>query len=275
MKIKINSMETNSNLSDDEIRSYMNFDKIVESARKHSAKRRIRYSWIALPAILALVSVWLVIDNHRQNEGRSTHLAKASKIGSSGSHETANDSEGPANPGRQSATTDSTSASEKRTASDVNAAGAKGRRNRALESTKSESPRKISSARSIPGAANELPKQSVTPPGETSAKDTYVQAEPRQGYTHLYAYFSEQLSYPPQAVKDSIEGIETVSFTIDERGRPTHISITHSLGSAFDQEAIRLIREMPDWTPATLNGSPVASQLSVPLTFQLKRIKKP
>ena len=76
-------------------------------------------------------------------------------------------------------------------------------------------------------------------------------------------------------MKDSVQGIETVSFTIDQRGTPTLITITQSLGPLFDQEAIRVIREMPAWKPATLNGRPVASQLSVPLTFELKRIIKP
>jgi TonB family protein len=119
------------------------------------------------------------------------------------------------------------------------------------------------------------PPETARSEKSTPKLDVYLQAEPLEGYTHLYAYFNENLLYPPQAVKDSVEGIETVSFTIDQQGMPTLITITQSLGPLFDQEAIRLIRQMPAWKPATLNGHPVASQLSVPLTFELKRIIKP
>ena len=68
MKIKINSMDTKSEPSDDEIRSHMNFDKLVEDVRKQPAKERLRQLWIALPLGLALVAVWLVMRNQPWNK---------------------------------------------------------------------------------------------------------------------------------------------------------------------------------------------------------------
>lgn len=102
----------------------------------------------------------------------------------------------------------------------------------------------------------------------------YVQAEPMEGYAHLYEYFNNELIYPSVALKDSTQGVLTVSFTINRKGLPENLQFTNSLGEAFEEEAKRLILNMPLWKPATLNNQPVASRLSLPLTFQIQAEKK-
>lgn len=102
----------------------------------------------------------------------------------------------------------------------------------------------------------------------------YVQAEPIEGYAHLYDYFNTELLYPSVAVKDSIQGVLTVSFTINREGLPENLQFINSLGEAFEEEAKRLILNMPSWKPATLNNEPVPSRLSIPLTFQIRSVRK-
>jgi len=97
----------------------------------------------------------------------------------------------------------------------------------------------------------------------------YLEAEPVDGYPSLYGYFSEELRYPAEAMKDSIQGIVTVSFVINREGQPEQIKIENSLGPLFDQEVIRLIENMPPWKPATLNGDPRSAKISLPITFQI------
>lgn len=105
--------------------------------------------------------------------------------------------------------------------------------------------------------------------------DEYIQAEPIDGYSSLYNYLNSNLRYPSESIQDSIQGIETVSFTINRQGNAESIIITQSLGDAFDRESKRLIENMPAWKPATLNGKPVSSKISIPLTFQIKTVRKP
>lgn len=102
----------------------------------------------------------------------------------------------------------------------------------------------------------------------------YLQAEPINGFPHLYEYFSSELKYPEEAVKDSIQGIVTVNFIIATEGKPEKIIVQNSLGLVFDKEVMRLIENMPAWKPATMNGTAVPSKISMPLTFRLERIKK-
>jgi TonB family protein len=101
-------------------------------------------------------------------------------------------------------------------------------------------------------------------------KSTFTEAEPAAGFPALYEYFNRQLKYPPDALKDSIQGVITVKFEVNELGQPEKIKILNSLGNACDQEALRLITNMPAWKPALLDGKPVSSKISLPLTFQIK-----
>jgi len=95
----------------------------------------------------------------------------------------------------------------------------------------------------------------------------YTEAEPTEGFPHLYDYFNRQLTYPPAALKDSIQGIVTISFIINKQGKAENFQIINSLGAAFDQEALRVMKDMPTWKPATVNNKPIASKISLPLTF--------
>jgi TonB family protein len=104
-------------------------------------------------------------------------------------------------------------------------------------------------------------------------EDVYMQAEPSVGYDALYQYFNENLVYPREAVKDSIQGVVTVSFTISSRGTVEDVTVKNSLGEPFERETLKLIGDMPPWKPATLNGSPVPSKISIPVTFSLQNVK--
>jgi TonB family protein len=108
---------------------------------------------------------------------------------------------------------------------------------------------------------------------EKPAEDSYVQAEPAKGYQELYDYFAKNLIYPQEALKDSIQGVSTVSFIINKDGSHTKVEVVNSLGPAFDKEIARLVENMPEWKPALLNGKPVPSKISLPITFQFQKVK--
>lgn len=119
------------------------------------------------------------------------------------------------------------------------------------------------------------PSEKVTGLKAMEPSPVYIAAEPELGYPHLYSYFDRELNYPETHRKDSINGIVTAVFVIDEQGVPTQIKILNSLGADFDEEVTRLIVGMPNWRPATLNGKHVASKISVPFTFSItKKIKQ-
>ena len=113
-----------------------------------------------------------------------------------------------------------------------------------------------------------------SPQAEGVKANIYLPSEPVDGYPHLYKYFNDQLTYPKEAAKDSIQGVVSVTFIVRPTGAVDHITITNSLGPLFDAEALRVMQGMPPWKPAQLNGKAVPSKMSVPLTFRIETIKK-
>ncbi len=123
----------------------------------------------------------------------------------------------------------------------------------------------------VPTATKKIPKIVVSDHEQVNARpDIYIPAEPIEGYPHLYEYLNQNLKYPNEAAKDSIQGVESVAFVIDKNGKPSKIEILHSLGPDFDKEVLRILEQMPRWKPATLNAQPVPSKVSLPFTFRIK-----
>jgi TonB family protein len=82
-------------------------------------------------------------------------------------------------------------------------------------------------------------------------------------------YIEKHLVYPPEMIKDSIEGSVICQFKVSKRGRISRIKVIQSLHPALDKEAVRLIKSMPKWTPAHKNGKPVESKTTLEIDFEL------
>lgn len=87
------------------------------------------------------------------------------------------------------------------------------------------------------------------------------------GGATAYRTFLQQNVHYPQAAKDkAISGDVFVSFVVDEMGRLLDAEVVKGIGYGLDEEALRLVRLMPWWTPARLNGKPVR----VPATLRIR-----
>ena len=82
-------------------------------------------------------------------------------------------------------------------------------------------------------------------------------------------YIFKNLKYPRDAKEKKIEGTVYVSFTVDRDGNVKQPKITKGVGSGCDEEALRLIKEMPQWTPAYDANIPIPSDFNLPITFKL------
>lgn len=64
-------------------------------------------------------------------------------------------------------------------------------------------------------------------------------------------------------------GTVLVEFIVEKDGTITHPTISVSLGSAFDNEALRLVSLMPKWEPARTQGEPIRCYYKIPVTFRM------
>ncbi|MEB2774161.1 TonB family protein [Algoriphagus sp. D3-2-R+10] len=99
---------------------------------------------------------------------------------------------------------------------------------------------------------------------------TLEEAHPIDGFESLYAWFETNITYPEEHRKDRIEGSVKVSFLVAEDSTISAVKVTQSLGLAFDQEAVRLIEQMPKWVPAKRNGIPFSKRFVLPIGFKIE-----
>ena len=83
------------------------------------------------------------------------------------------------------------------------------------------------------------------------------------------AYIADNMKYPQMAKDNGIEGVVTVVFTVKTDGTIGNIKIKRMVDPDLEGEAIRLVKGMPKWTPASDNGTPVGAPAEVSVTFEL------
>lgn len=91
------------------------------------------------------------------------------------------------------------------------------------------------------------------------------------GEAGLIRYISKKMRYPRKAVLEQVEGIVVVNFVVSRDGRVTDATVLKGLGYGTDEEALRVINTMPEWTPGRQNGKPVAVRYTLPIRFNLQR----
>jgi len=92
------------------------------------------------------------------------------------------------------------------------------------------------------------------------------------GQNALATYVNNHVEYPQQAIDNNTTGTVMVSFVVDERGK---VKNAHVIGNqmpkdGLDQEAIRVVNNMPDWKPGKVKGRNVKTRLELPINFQLE-----
>ena len=89
------------------------------------------------------------------------------------------------------------------------------------------------------------------------------------GQQALLDFLRQNVNYPEQAKKDSIEGRVVVGFVIDTDGSITDPKIVKSVHPLLDAEALRVVKLMPKWEPGSENGTPVKVKYNLPISFKI------
>lgn len=93
------------------------------------------------------------------------------------------------------------------------------------------------------------------------------------GQKALDEYLSENLVYPPQAQEQGMEGTVFVDFVVLANGSVSEVEVLNDPSDDIDNllkdEAVRVISNMPNWTPGKQNGNNVDVKFSLPVTFRL------
>lgn len=84
-------------------------------------------------------------------------------------------------------------------------------------------------------------------------------------------YIENNLRYPAMARENGVEGVVTVSFTVNADGSLSAFKIKRMVDPDLETEALRLVKAMPKWTPAMNDaGAPVVSSAEIKVPFILE-----
>ena len=100
---------------------------------------------------------------------------------------------------------------------------------------------------------------------ETNSDERKKCAE-KQMLQHIYS----NVVYPAEAKKTGKEGMVVVSFVVEADGQITNLEILRSVGYGTDEEVIRIVENMPNWTPGIHHGEAVRVKYNLPVRFKLE-----
>ena len=90
------------------------------------------------------------------------------------------------------------------------------------------------------------------------------------GQAALLKFINENLRYPAAAIENGIQGRVVVQFVVKKDGSVGDVTVLRGVDSALDQEAIRVCKTLPKFTPGKQNGIPVNVWYTLPIFFRLE-----
>ncbi|MBO4773726.1 MAG: energy transducer TonB [Bacteroidales bacterium] len=89
------------------------------------------------------------------------------------------------------------------------------------------------------------------------------------GEDALFDFIGKNIVYPRAAREAGIEGTVMVEFVVEPNGKLSHVTAIRKVAPALDEEAIRVVKMMPTWSPGKQRGKAVRARFRLPINFQL------
>lgn len=90
------------------------------------------------------------------------------------------------------------------------------------------------------------------------------------GEEALLKYLGKNTKYPPMAKDAGISGKVFVTFVVEKDGSISDVKLLRKIGGGCDEEALRVVKNMPKWSPGKQRGKNVRVQFNLPINFILR-----
>lgn len=87
------------------------------------------------------------------------------------------------------------------------------------------------------------------------------------GVAAMKKLFADSMNYPKKAEQQGIGGKVLITYMIDTFGYTTNIKIYKGVREDLNNEAIRLVKMLKGWQPATANGHKIVYYERQPFLF--------
>ena len=100
---------------------------------------------------------------------------------------------------------------------------------------------------------------------------TYAEQMPSfpGGYKEMMLFIQKNITYPKEALSMGIEGKVYIEFVVDAEGNLSNFTVKKGIGYGCDEAALAVVKKMPKWDAAKMNGRPVKIRTSMPISFKL------
>ncbi len=109
---------------------------------------------------------------------------------------------------------------------------------------------------------------------DENKEDVFVRVEQMPqfpgGEKALLEFIQQNIVYPQEARDAGLEGMVVIQFNVNEDGRLSDAEIARGVGMGCSEEALRVVKSMPDWIPGKQNGKNVKVKFTLPVRFKLK-----
>ena len=114
-----------------------------------------------------------------------------------------------------------------------------------------------------------LPEIEVVTNPEEVLSYAEVMPEFPGGMPEMVKYLLENMIYPEEMKENGIEGRIFVQFVVTKTGNVEDVTIARGI-DGLNREAIRLVKQMPNWSPGKNNGKEVNVKMVIPIRFSLQ-----
>lgn len=119
-----------------------------------------------------------------------------------------------------------------------------------------------------------LGAQAQVQKGNTAPQDVFdvVEEMPQYpgGMQAMLSFLQENITYPKDAQEKKISGRVLVTFVVEKDGSISNVETVKSVFPSLDEEAVRIVKAMPNWKPGKQNGKVVRVKYTLPISFSLK-----
>lgn len=100
---------------------------------------------------------------------------------------------------------------------------------------------------------------------------TVLEVQPKfpGGTDKFLKYLGDNIKYPAVDRENNVQGRVVLQFVVERDGSLTDIKSIRGPSQAMQDEAVRVLKRSPKWTPGIQNGRPVRAQYTVPVNFTL------
>jgi len=88
------------------------------------------------------------------------------------------------------------------------------------------------------------------------------------GDAEMVKFISKNKNFPPALSSDEVSGAVYVNFVIEKDGRVSNAKVVQGIHPFLDEDATRVIRAMPKWTPGEIGGEKVRTTRTVIVKYE-------